>query len=161
MKYVIVKYAQDCVWNFHFNEDPKLGAHISYSVFNSPTGKECGVKQVYEAHERDQAELDLEALNKANPVGTYALCPLIEESVEVAPNENTAPSHNDTFKFEIGKYYRHSSGKEIAILGEVDTTMYGKVFVAESNRESNLRPVGQIRKKVMAVVIPDLLYYTQ
>ena len=85
----------------------------------------------------------MEALRKINPDGAYALCPLIEESDETVPSENTAPSDNDTFKFEIGKYYRHSSGKEIAILGEVDTTMYGKVFVAESNRESNLRPVGQ------------------
>ena len=50
MKCVIVKYAQDCVWNFYFNEDPKRGAHISYSAYNSPTGEECGVKKVYEAH---------------------------------------------------------------------------------------------------------------
>ena len=47
-------------------------------------------KAIYEL--RDQAELDLEALNKTNPVGAYALCPLIEESVEAAPNKNTAPS---------------------------------------------------------------------
>ena len=79
MKVIIVKHAQDCVWNFYFNEDPKLGAHIGYSTYNTPTGEEFGVKKVYEAHERNQAELDLEALNKANPVGAYALCPLIED----------------------------------------------------------------------------------
>ena len=45
--------------------------------------------------------------------------------------------------FEIGRFYRHTSGREMAILGEVETTMYRKCLVAESNRTGNLLPVGK------------------
>jgi len=44
--------------------------------------------------------------------------------------------------FEIGKFYRHNDGEEIAILGELETTMYGKCLVAESSRSMDLKPVG-------------------
>ena len=33
--------------------------------------------------------------------------------------------------FEIRKYYRHATGQELAILCEVQTTMWGRTFVAE------------------------------
>ena len=79
MKTIIVKYAQDYVWNFYFNEDPKLGVHIGYTAYYSTAGRRCNIKLFYEAHEQDQAKRDLEALHKINPDDAYALCPLIEE----------------------------------------------------------------------------------
>ena len=34
--------------------------------------------------------------------------------------------------FEIGKYYRHTSGKMMHILCEAETTLYGKTLLAET-----------------------------
>lgn len=45
-------------------------------------------------------------------------------------------------KFEVGKYYRHTSGEEMAIVGMVNTTMYGTTLVAESSLQGDLKPVG-------------------
>lgn len=48
-------------------------------------------------------------------------------------------------KFEIGKYYRHTTGHLLSILGEIETDMWGKTLVAESNRPramTELTPVG-------------------
>ncbi len=44
--------------------------------------------------------------------------------------------------FETGKFYRHTTGQDLAILGELETTMYGKCLVAESNKSGDLIPVG-------------------
>jgi len=45
--------------------------------------------------------------------------------------------------FQIGKYYRHATGKCMHIIGGVETTDYGWSLVAESHGESDLMPVGQ------------------
>ena len=45
--------------------------------------------------------------------------------------------------FEIGKYYMHPGGEQLAIVGEVMTTLHGHCLVAESNRSHNLKPVGR------------------
>ncbi len=45
--------------------------------------------------------------------------------------------------FEIGKYYKHSSGGMMHIVGEVKTTMYGKCLVAETTEHYDLKPVGR------------------
>ena len=46
--------------------------------------------------------------------------------------------------FEVGKYYQHASGKKMAIVGEVNTTLYGdNVLVGEPDSTPNLRPVGR------------------
>lgn len=45
--------------------------------------------------------------------------------------------------FEIGKCYRHNGGEEISIIGELETTLYGKCLISESNRGWNLKPVGR------------------
>jgi hypothetical protein len=45
--------------------------------------------------------------------------------------------------FEIGKYYRHTTGEMMAIRGELETTMWGKALIAESNQRSDLVPVGR------------------
>ena len=48
--------------------------------------------------------------------------------------------------FEVGKFYRHmGSGQDLAIVGEVNTTMYGHILVAEvagSKCGTGLIPVG-------------------
>lgn len=45
-------------------------------------------------------------------------------------------------KFEIGKFYEHTSGKQVAIVGKVKTTMWGETLVAENANESYLSPFG-------------------
>lgn len=46
-------------------------------------------------------------------------------------------------EFEVGKYYEHSSGEQIAIVGEVETTLFGTCLVAESSNHARLKPVGK------------------
>jgi hypothetical protein len=48
----------------------------------------------------------------------------------------------NTMKFEIGKFYKHTTGQQIAIVGEVETTMYGRCLVAECSDKADLLPVG-------------------
>jgi hypothetical protein len=45
--------------------------------------------------------------------------------------------------FEQGKYYSHPSGEQMSIVGEVETTLYGKCLMAESNKYANIKPVGK------------------
>ena len=45
-------------------------------------------------------------------------------------------------KFEIGKYYRHTTGFSLAIIGELETTLYGKALIAEGT-DGQLRAVGR------------------
>jgi hypothetical protein len=44
--------------------------------------------------------------------------------------------------FEVGKCYRHTTGKEISVLVEVETTQWGKALVAEANFNSEIIAVG-------------------
>ncbi len=44
--------------------------------------------------------------------------------------------------FEAGKYYRHTTGKEIHVLTEVETTQWGKILIAEANFNSEIIAVG-------------------
>lgn len=46
-------------------------------------------------------------------------------------------------KFELNKCYRHNGGEEMKIVGEADTTVYGKSLIGES-RYGNLSPVGYL-----------------
>jgi len=50
-------------------------------------------------------------------------------------------------KFEIGKYYRHSTDSYLYICGEVDTHMWGKCLVGEMSSsggfEHRLQPTGR------------------
>lgn len=43
--------------------------------------------------------------------------------------------------FEIGKFYKHTSGKKISIVGCVETTMYGKTLIAEQCDHYDFTPV--------------------
>lgn len=41
-------------------------------------------------------------------------------------------------KFEVGKYYKHTIGHTLAILGYLETTMWGKTLIAESNQQGQM-----------------------
>lgn len=45
-------------------------------------------------------------------------------------------------RFEIGKYYKHSSGEVMRILACVDTTIYGRTLLAEEGDTFGFQPVG-------------------
>jgi len=45
--------------------------------------------------------------------------------------------------FEIGKAYRHTGGREIKIVGEVNSTMYNNCLVAEENCSIGFIPIGR------------------
>lgn len=44
--------------------------------------------------------------------------------------------------FEVGKYYRHTTGEELSVVAEVDTTMYGRTLLAETNNSCGFLAVG-------------------
>lgn len=44
--------------------------------------------------------------------------------------------------FEVGKYYKHTTGTMIHVLTEVETMTYGKCLVAEETTNQNLVPLG-------------------
>lgn len=44
--------------------------------------------------------------------------------------------------FQIGRCYRHSGGEDIMVVGRVQTTLYGECLVGESNKASDLKPLG-------------------
>ena len=45
-------------------------------------------------------------------------------------------------KFEIGKTYKHNTGKIMKIIGELPTTFYGDALIGE-NSDGTLTPVGK------------------
>jgi hypothetical protein len=46
-------------------------------------------------------------------------------------------------RFEVGRFYRHSSGVYLSILCEAETTLYGRCLIAESAGEKGgFRAVG-------------------
>lgn len=53
-------------------------------------------------------------------------------------------------KFELGKCYEHSSGKQIYICGIVDTILYATCFVAEQNDSCELAPIAMNSKDATA-----------
>lgn len=75
MDWIIVKHAGDNSKFFYFEDDPKMGCHESYSAYFTPTGKTIA-KQKYDDYE--EAQQDCALLNTVNPVGDYAVCPVIE-----------------------------------------------------------------------------------
>jgi hypothetical protein len=51
------------------------------------------------------------------------------------------PEHVN-IKFEIGKFYRHTTGFEIAILGCINTIVFGEMLLAEQNDSPYFITVG-------------------
>lgn len=43
--------------------------------------------------------------------------------------------------FELGKVYQHTTGIQMKIVGEANTTLYGKCLVGEDNY-GKLKPIG-------------------
>jgi hypothetical protein len=44
--------------------------------------------------------------------------------------------------FEVGKYYAHTGGGVIHIVGAAKTTLYGWTLIAEEHGSPNLKPIG-------------------
>lgn len=45
-------------------------------------------------------------------------------------------------RFEVGKFYKHTSGQQMAIVGKVPTTQWGETLVGERDDMADLMPVG-------------------
>lgn len=45
-------------------------------------------------------------------------------------------------RFELGKYYRHTNGETIHVIGVANTWAYGWCFTAENPNTPELKPVG-------------------
>ena len=65
--------------------------------------------------------------------------------------------------FEIGKFYKHNTGVFLSIVGEAETTMWGKTLVGESNEDAyNLIPIGSDKASAVNwVEIPKEEWMTQ
>jgi hypothetical protein len=44
--------------------------------------------------------------------------------------------------FQIGKYYKHTSGQQMHIISAGKTTLYGWCLIAEKHGQGDLHPVG-------------------
>ena len=75
MSFDIVKHAISDTQKYYFKTDPQLGVVASYSCHDTFSGRQSSIKERYE--NLDEAEKDCVKINTANPVGTYAVCPLI------------------------------------------------------------------------------------
>lgn len=84
--------------------------------------------------------------HELDPLGEWKWCTLhlrdVHEDDEVCENwlevvlvwpENNKPKKEgeNIMKFELGKYYRHTSGDMIATLDFLETTMWGKALITE------------------------------
>lgn len=76
--FTIVKHAAKSVWHAYYETDPKQGVLLSHSSHKTYTGQQIGVKESYT--DEVQARKDCQAMNIANPVGGYAVCPIINGS---------------------------------------------------------------------------------
>ena len=45
--------------------------------------------------------------------------------------------------FEVGKFYEHTTGKQLAIICEAETTLYGKCLLAEQSDSFEFSAVGK------------------
>jgi len=45
--------------------------------------------------------------------------------------------------FNVGKYYKHTAGTMIHIIGAAKTTLYGWTLLAEEAGYGNFKPIGQ------------------
>ena len=75
--FVIVKYAEDNIWEYHWEDDPKqTGVIKDHNAAYTHTGKEIGLP--YGGMTEEQAQAWLKKMWEYNPSAGYAVCPLIE-----------------------------------------------------------------------------------
>lgn len=74
--YTIVKYAGKIYRPNYFKDDPTEGVHISHSCYDSYVGRRLNIQETYES--KELANMDCEKLNKENPSGDYAVCPVVK-----------------------------------------------------------------------------------
>ena len=76
-EFMVVKHAGND-WASRWHEDPKLGKqHVSHSAAFTHTGKMVDCRETYPTYE--EADEMVRQLNKRNPCGDYAVCPVLEE----------------------------------------------------------------------------------
>lgn len=67
------------------------------------------------------------------PLGVKDICSIFDDKFEKI---------SENIKFELGKCYQHSTGSQLKIVGEANTTLYGKCLVGETSF-GELTPVGK------------------
>lgn len=75
MLYTIVKHAAESVWPTYYTGDPSQGVLPSHSCHKTHSALQIGVKESYT--DLEEAQEDCRKLNVANPVGAYAVCPIL------------------------------------------------------------------------------------
>lgn len=75
-RWIIVKHAGFSSWSKYFMENPNNGCEITASCAGSIHGRRSKIKAVYD--DKNEALKDLIVINKSNPNGDYAVCPLLE-----------------------------------------------------------------------------------
>lgn len=74
-KFTIVKHAGK-TWEKYWRYDPKLGTSIEINYTLSSIEKICNIKESYK--DLNEAKKACELINKVNPIGDYAICPIID-----------------------------------------------------------------------------------
>jgi hypothetical protein len=74
MNYIIVKNAHPFVQAMFWDEDPQNGIDISWSAVDTYTGQQVGIQKSYAT--KGGAEIDCQKMQKYNPCGYYAVCPV-------------------------------------------------------------------------------------
>ena len=75
--FVIVKNAEDNIWEYHWEDDPKqTGVIEDHNAVHTHTGSSIGLP--IEGLTQEQAQQWLEKMQEYNPSVGYAICPLIK-----------------------------------------------------------------------------------
>lgn len=75
-KWIIVKYADFTSWAKYFYKNPNVGCDQSFSCSKTIKGKQNNIKGYYT--DKNEALKDLTVMNKIDPNGKYAVCPMLE-----------------------------------------------------------------------------------
>lgn len=80
--YAVVKHAGP-TWSHYWVNNPKDGVCSCNSAAWTHTGKSEEIQPTYD--DPVAAEIDAARLNKANPVGDYGVCPIINKGCSICP----------------------------------------------------------------------------
>lgn len=74
-RWMIVKGAAETHWPLYFETNPADGLHLSYSAFNTHTGKLLCIENYYT--DLDKANHDLKSMVSTNPLAGYTVVPVL------------------------------------------------------------------------------------
>lgn len=75
-KWIIVKHADFTIWSKYFYRNPATGCEQSFSCAGTVKGKQNNIKGYYT--DKNEALKDLLVINRKDPNGKYAVCPMLE-----------------------------------------------------------------------------------